>query len=49
LITSEKRGREVYVSVVPEALEALSGFFSIQKAEKECCRPASNLVEVGVR
>ncbi|MBS1718843.1 MAG: helix-turn-helix transcriptional regulator [Armatimonadetes bacterium] len=46
LITSEKRGREVYVSVVPEALEALADFFSLRQATDPCCSGGSNLIHL---
>ena len=37
LITTEKRGRNVYATVVPEALERLGRYFGGVPAPCECC------------
>lgn len=39
LVTTEKRGREVYVRVVPEALAELAAYFVGSHAKPDCCTP----------
>lgn len=36
LVATEKRGREVYVRVLPEALTALSDYFSAPTSPRSC-------------
>lgn len=42
LITTEKRGRRVYASIVPERLVALAGFFALPSKNCACCDPSRN-------